>query len=236
MDLEEVFRLRYRVYCEEQGFESSQNYPEGLEYDDFDKNSLHFLSLSNEAQLTGTVRLILNSDKGFPIENNCIIDKPLSIDKDRFGEISRLAVSREFLRRSDFRYRDEALSGWFEEEELQAVSKKHSKDMFCSLYESIYVEAKRSGITHFYAIMAQGLHILLRRLGIIFHSIGPEIDYHGLRAPYVICLEQMEHDLERKNPELLREFTEALNTTPLSLSSRSDSWQFSGAQYSLQTI
>jgi N-acyl amino acid synthase of PEP-CTERM/exosortase system len=38
--LRTVYRLRYKVYCEEWGFERPEDYPDGLETDIFDKRSV----------------------------------------------------------------------------------------------------------------------------------------------------------------------------------------------------
>ena len=74
----------------------------------------------------------------------------------------------------------------------------------------MYVESKRIGLTHWYAVMAKGLFILLKRMGIIFKPIGPETDYHGLRTPYLGVIAEIEEEASRLNPELFNEFQEAL--------------------------
>ena len=93
--LKEIYRLRYKVYVEEWGFERPENHPDGIEIDEFDKNSIHFAAKDNSKNIIGTVRLILNSQVGFPIEEHC----KLNINKDELprnhlAEISRLAISK----------------------------------------------------------------------------------------------------------------------------------------------
>jgi len=73
------------------------------------------------------------------------------------------------------------------------------------LYLQLYRDSKQRGLTHWYAVMAKGLYIILKRWGIPFHQIGPAMDYHGLRAPYVVSIETVEHALEANNPELIEE-------------------------------
>ena len=43
-ELEEVYRLRYKVYCEEWGFERIENHPGERETDEFDEYSVHFIA------------------------------------------------------------------------------------------------------------------------------------------------------------------------------------------------
>lgn len=97
-----TYKLRYNVYAEEFGFEKKEDHPNGYEKDEYDENSIHFAALDGNNEVIGTVRLVLNSEKGFPIEHavktKFIGDKP-SIDK--ITEISRLAVSRNFRRRKE---------------------------------------------------------------------------------------------------------------------------------------
>ena len=39
--LEQSYRLRYQVYCLERKFLRAEDYPEGLEHDEFDRHSIH---------------------------------------------------------------------------------------------------------------------------------------------------------------------------------------------------
>ena len=51
--------------------------------------------------------------------------------------------------------------------------------------------------------MARGLYVILGRWGIPFKQIGPEQEYHGLRAPYALSIRDLEMHLEKKNPDLI---------------------------------
>jgi hypothetical protein len=71
----QAYRLRYEVYCKEAlipGFHP-ENYPEGLEYDQYDERSVHSLLMHKPSGLiAGTVRIILPDqdklDTKFPVE------------------------------------------------------------------------------------------------------------------------------------------------------------------------
>ena len=73
------------------------------------------------------------------------------------------------------------------------------------LYLLLYRDSKQRELTHWYAVMAKGLYLILKRWGIPFHQIGEAQDYHGLRAPYLVSIDTVERTLERKNPDLIAE-------------------------------
>ena len=213
-ELTEVFKLRYKVYCEEWGFEKTGEHIGRVEFDEFDKHSVHFAAEERDTNiLIGTVRIILNSEKGFPIEKHSKIDADLShIDRNKIGEISRLAISKEYRRRVEDRFTFDAVTGYSSGVPKVSFERRRRQEIVIGLYKCIYIESKRIGLTHCYAIMGQGLFLLLQRMGIVFNSIGPEIDYHGVRRPYVGHIEEMERTLFKENPTLFKEFTEGRNS------------------------
>src|SRR5690242_16009495 len=100
--LRDVYGPRYRVYCLEWGFERDEDCPQDefgkLEKDGFDEHSVHFAAIrKNDGGVIGTIRVVLDSEKGFPIEEHCQIDMDMSrVDRRKLGEISRLAVSKQY--------------------------------------------------------------------------------------------------------------------------------------------
>ncbi len=71
--------------------------------DPYDPYSIHFAATDTNGQVIGTIRMIFNSVKGFPIEHAAHLNfngyKPPP--PDQTSEISRLAVSRTFRRRQE---------------------------------------------------------------------------------------------------------------------------------------
>ena len=227
--LKEIYRLRYKVYVEEWGFERPENHPDGIEIDEFDKNSVHFATKNENENIIGTVRLILNSPIGFPIEKRC----KLNINKDELprnylAEISRLAISKQYRRRAE----DKCIYGP-EEERREVIDisntvqqyqrraedkyrsgelyeRRRGPDLVLNLYKAIYHESKKRQITHWYAVMTKGLYILLKRFGIDFEPIGQPVDYHGIRTPYLGDIKKIEHEVSIKNPKLYEEFTRGI--------------------------
>lgn len=93
----EIFRLRYEIYCLRDKLLKPEDYPNGIEFDDYDKDSIHFIAYSNKHVPIGTVRLIMGTVEGYPTENEFnlkpIVDK---IPKETIAEVSRFLVVPEY--------------------------------------------------------------------------------------------------------------------------------------------
>jgi len=201
--MKEIFRLRYQVYCLECGFESPEDHPEKMELDEYDEYSCHFCAtVEGTGEVIGTARIILPSPIGFPIERHCQFDSDRpQINPAYIGEISRLAISKDFRRREIdkmlYSQKDVNLS---EVRSVYLERRRFESFIVAGLYQCIYHESRNQGLTHWYAVMVKGLWSLLRRWGVFWLPIGPEVDYHGLRAPYLAKIAEVEQQM---NPRLL---------------------------------
>ena len=189
----ELFRLRYRVYCDECGFEDPEDYPEMMERDEYDDHAIHFCnSIEGHREMIGTVRMILYSEKGFPIEKNFIIDQQLlpAFERTKIAEISRLAISKSFRRRAadGILYSEKTVK--ITDKNKVYIKERRGKDrnFALGLYKCIYKESLKRGLTHWYAAMTEGLCSLLTSRGCVWHPIGPRINYHGYRRPYIAVI------------------------------------------------
>lgn len=211
----EVFKLRYKVYCDEWGFEKPEDHPEGLESDEYDQHSVHLGAFCQDSgKLIGTIRLILNSELGFPIENHCTLTTSgLAIDRNNIAEISRLAVSKDFRKRAidNLIYNDGQETA--QDRELRKeIQEKRKQEFFIimGLYTCMYKESETLGLTHWYALMAKGLRILLKRMNILFSPIGPEVDYHGKRTPYLGIIDEIVRNVSHEQTEYFDEYEKAI--------------------------
>jgi N-acyl amino acid synthase of PEP-CTERM/exosortase system len=213
--INEVYRLRYKVYCEEWGFEKAADHPWGLETDEYDPYSVHMGAFSQESgQLIGTIRIILNSELGFPIEKHCLFDTDLHwLNRDRVAEISRLAVSKEYRRRAvdNLMYNDGQLAADHREMILKLQEKRKQEFyIIMGLYTCMYLESIKMGLTHWYAVMARGLRILLKRMNIQLLPIGPEVYYHGLRIPYLGVIDEIVNKVSNEKAEFFLEYRKVI--------------------------
>lgn len=200
-EMEEVYRLRYKVYCLECGYEKASDYMDGLESDDFDDVSTHFIAAEKQSgKVVGTARIIHAQEKGLPalkyfkLQKELLPDVPMS----QVGEISRLAISKEYRRQVvDNAIQDNKVVSIRQRNAGKRLRRRFEADLVCGLYHSIYQESIERGMTHLFAVMSEGLFAILQRWGLEFKPVGPVVDYHGLRRPYIAAIEENMHCFER---------------------------------------
>lgn len=193
--IEEVFRLRFQVYCMECGYEDPCDYLHQLESDEYDPVATHFCARESHSQkMIGTARIIHPSELGLPVFNHFEVDPTLglSLPHDRVGEISRLAISKSYRRRmvDQAIYRNDKVINLMDERQKRSWRVRYEQILVSGMYHSIYRESLDLGLTHLFAIMSDGLHLLLTRWGLIMRPIGPAQDHHGIRRPYVASIEE----------------------------------------------
>lgn len=203
--MEELFRLRFKVYCEEWGFENPEDFPDKKESNAFDEIAEHFAirSLPDDA-IVGTARVICPSDLSYPVIEHCTIDWCThdrllnSCGETRIGEVSRLAISKELRKRIE----DNSEMGYISAvPDVQGTENNKRKYNFVhEFYKYLLLQSIDMGFTHWYVAMKRGLYVLLKRVGMVYHPIGPEIDYHGLRTPYLGNLEEIRLSMLKKDP------------------------------------
>ena len=211
--LEDTFRLRHEVYVEEFGFERKEDHPNGLETDDYEENSIHFACLNESNSVVGTIRLVMDSEKGFPIEHatqtGFVGEKP---ERSKIGEFSRLAVSRDLRRRNDVgmygveSYLKRKEGGVLPDDGSIPKEMRGRKNpiIVLGLYQVLYHESRRRGLTHWYMITEKKLFFALKKYGFLFHQIGEPVEYHGQRTPYLGIIEEIEKTLIKNNPDMLK--------------------------------
>lgn len=163
--IQEAQRLRYKVYCEERGFEPGEN---GLEQDTFDRLSRHVLVRSRlTGEVLGTVRVVLgcaaDGAASFPMNRVCEQYVLAPLPAIATGEISRFALTRD----------------------RPGVSAAASALMRIFLMRGIVTVSGEHNLTHWCAIMERSLLRLLRATAIHFEHVGPAVEYHGTRQPAV---------------------------------------------------
>ncbi|MCP4672198.1 MAG: PEP-CTERM/exosortase system-associated acyltransferase [Desulfobacula sp.] len=207
----DTFRMRYEVYAEEFGFEKKEDHPDGLETDEYENESLHFACLNQNDSVIGTIRLVLDSDKGFPIEHavetKFIGKKP---DRSKIAEISRLTVSKDLRRRKEDGIH--GVESYITKEQggilpnggsiPEEMKGRKNPILVLGLYQVMYHETKRRGITHWYMITEEKLFYALEKYGFKFHKIGEPVWYHGWRIPYLGIIEEIEKTLFETNQDM----------------------------------
>ena len=219
----EIYKLRYDVYVSEFGFERKEDHPSGLEKDIYDPYSVELAAIEQIDEETqkviGTIRLILHSKHGFPIENVAPLDfleeKP---PINKIAEISRLTISREYRRRhEDGLFGVESYLKVSEGGILPDQSRPRNKKvriqpyLILGLFKEMYHVSKKLGITHWYMITEKKLWYALKRFDLIFRQIGEPVNYHGQRIPYLGIIADIEKHLRKKHKNLYRDFLTGLD-------------------------
>ena len=198
--INEVYRLRYQVYCLEHPFEDPSRFPDQLERDSYDDRSLHSLLIHRPSGvIAGTVRLILpeseNPVGSLPIDNVCQepeLRNPVAAPRSSMGEVSRFAVSKSFRRRigeagSPTAVTDESIAA-MEAAQKDMADRRLAPHITLGLIESLVAMSVQSGTTHWCSVMERALLRLLSRIGIYFEHLGPQVEHHGRRQPCYIEL------------------------------------------------
>ncbi|ETX00411.1 PEP-CTERM/exosortase system-associated acyltransferase [Candidatus Entotheonella palauensis] len=191
---QQVYRIRYNVYCEELKFEPAECFPDREESDEFDPQSLHCLITHKSSRMpAGCARLIPPAGPcrqgHLPFEKHCsggldkaFLDK-LEGDRHTVCELSRLAVEVPF-RRS----RGAGKPRPFDVEGLDCSRQERRTfgltPVACAV--SVIALASLTGRPDAFCITEPFLAKYLRRFGLNAQRIGQEIYHRGWRAPYFI--------------------------------------------------
>ena len=201
----ESYRLRHRIYVEELKYERAEDFPHGVEFDAYDRRSLAVLLRHRASRrFIGCVRLIVadprDSSRPFPFETTAVdgLAKRSATfretPRERIGEVSRLAVVREFRRRkvdSDpALYSLQELAGDPCDPRRQNNIPPALGLIFSAAWLGIEI-----GLDAVFVIMELRLARLLRSLGLVFTQVAEPIEYRGLRAPFEIRREALLGDL-----------------------------------------
>jgi N-acyl amino acid synthase of PEP-CTERM/exosortase system len=223
--LEDIYALRYEVYCLECAFLEAQDFKEGLEIDEFDECSTHFAAYADDTSMVGTVRLVQPRDvQRYPFESHCDgFEGFVMPPREETAEVSRLVVRKTYRRR-----RGDSMQGVSQEFLEQGSSasitprtssvkqRADSPLLLLGLYREMYRYSRENGIRYWYAAMERSLARSLEKMGFKFVPIGPQVDYYGPVTPYMVDLNDLETCLERENSFLAAWF----NDQPIQLSIR----------------
>lgn len=203
---DEAYRIRYRVYCDEFGYENPAHFPDQLEREEFDDRSLHCVIRHRSGMPAACVRLVPTDGEAsidpLPFEKYCgdSVDhdfiRGLNLQREKVCEISRLAVDGAFRRRSG-----EAKTRFGEVDAMDITRREQRTFSLIAVAAFLAATAmtELSRRTDVFAMMEPFLPRLLKRSGIVFERAGSDVDYHGIRAPYFIrtqaALDGMRSDL-----------------------------------------
>ena len=188
---QEVFSIRYQVYCQELNYEPVSNFPDGLERDEYDHRSIHYLLKHRPSGVyAGCVRVVLpeeeNPEAIFPLEKACpgyfnLMQRPRS----QFCEISRLAVISKFRRRKGESQTPEGIVFFRTDKPNNQFNRRSFPLIALSLYWACIGTGPILNLDVL-ALMEPRLARHFRYYGIISQRIGDLVEHRGKRGFYLI--------------------------------------------------
>lgn len=215
-ELEESYRLRYKIYCQEAQFLSKEDYPSGTEVDEYDMHSEHIVAQhmedTNKGVIVGTIRLVNFTDKlGFPTGKYYpqLYELIPPMDYHAISEISRLCIAQEFRKRLADKDGLYGIESYLTEK--QGERRKYPV-ILLHLFKKMYIVSKQRGIRYWLATMEDSLFKVLSRYAIRFQAIGVNyIEYHGRVRPYIAEMAQLEAMMSEHRPDLYPFFCDVEN-------------------------
>ena len=200
----QAYAVRYRVYCEEFNYEATDLFPDKMESDEFDKQSLHCLIVHKATErAAGCVRLVPADERYenglLPLEKFCknSLDRDeisrLNIDRGAVCEISRLAVDAAFRRRPG---ETATRFGGIDSVDCTRQEQRTFSLIALSAFLAGGALTSITNHTNVFAMMEPFLPRLLKRTGIEFKKVGSDMDYHGIRAPYFVTFQSAKNNIQ----------------------------------------
>jgi N-acyl amino acid synthase of PEP-CTERM/exosortase system len=208
--LEKSHRMRYQIYCLERRFLNAEDYPNQLEFDGFDRDSVHVGVLDAGGELVGTARIVKPGSAGLPFNLYCDLfpdETALTEAGNAVVEISRVCISRRYARRRADLFFDARDARESDEPAMPAYERRVQRgDVFAPLVKALYHATKRLGATHWIIAIEKSLRRRIAQYGLPFHLAGPEADYYGRVAPYIMSLAELDRVIDGRQFASLDDF------------------------------
>ncbi len=194
-DLDDVYKLRYEVYCLERGFEDPSKFYQNQEVDSYDARSIYtLLQHKKSGEFIGTARLILPdrqhiddaSFDHFPaqkLSNHSMVYDNEVFPINRTAEISRICYSQKKAK------------------EL-GISAIEQKLILPGLLSGVYMLRDLHNIDHFMAVLEKRLINRCRQIGFTPTEVGDAIEHRGTRYTVAYDCDKCANYVKEKNAGL----------------------------------
>jgi N-acyl amino acid synthase of PEP-CTERM/exosortase system len=205
--MEDVFRLRYQVYCEEKMFLPRAAYPNGLEIDEFDDQSTHIVVYGDDPLPKGYLRVVTaRNQASLPLfAHGMAVDPEFPLPfAGGAVEISRMMV------RSDYRKQSRAVYDGFPPSKLliDPPARNASDLIQLKLIRLAYRHAIALNLRWFLSAIEPAQGRKLSMMGFPIRPVGPVGDYFGNVRPHAVDLREMESKLRENCPEVWAFFSD----------------------------
>jgi N-acyl amino acid synthase of PEP-CTERM/exosortase system len=208
--LEQSYQLRYQVYCVERQFLPASDYPDQREMDSFDASSIHVAAIDDNGTVAATARIVTPGSAGLPVFRYCTVfplDTALDVAGTMAVEVSRVSISRRYARRPG----DVLLGGVVVPGEPGAPvggheRRRRSGEPFLTLLKAVIAGARSVNATHLVFAIERALQRWLTHYGFPCRLWGPEAEYYGRVAPYILSLAELDDVIRGRQFEALADF------------------------------
>ncbi len=215
--MEMIYRLRFEVYAKQCNFINEDDYPQELESDEYDDNSIHFAAINPRGMVVATARIILPRARLSPLLKTFPhLASEYDPESEMIAEISRFMICKRSrhsvipdgdlssISLNHFRFR----SGNRLPDHAQ-FSKAFSPGIIIQgLCQEIFREMQKRGIKYWCALMENSLGKLLTKYGFKLECVGDHTDLYGPVRPYVGVVSEF------PATRLIKPFDEDLITAP----------------------
>jgi N-acyl amino acid synthase of PEP-CTERM/exosortase system len=207
--MQDIYRLRYKVYCEEEGFLDPRDYPSGEESDEFDPAAIHVAVYGDDVEPMGYARVVTDPPAGeFPFQKFGAetFGGYTYPERDKMAEVSRLIIADRY--RHPARNEPDMFTspGLMPSRRPPRRPGGNSALALLKLFRSSYQVADEQGIEWLFAAVESRCARLLNRNYLPFRQVGPNADYYGIIQPYAMNLREMEREMSREAPDLWKFF------------------------------
>lgn len=207
--LEDIFRLRYDVYCKENGYINATFHHGGMECDSYDALADHFALIHIETNDTiGTARVVYkdaSKQGGFPMQTHC--DHPFIHDEKNVKQLCQIS---RFCMHKDFRRRDgdgTLLPRYTAPENKKGIH--HGEMVYLrrsipyaplGLFMAAFDAALDNGVRDCLLNIEQSQLQAFNQMGLSYHTLGPITYPHGAMQPVVFNMKNLMDTLLIDNP------------------------------------
>jgi N-acyl amino acid synthase of PEP-CTERM/exosortase system len=196
------FRFRYKIFCQETGFEQASAFPDKKERDQYDEASVHFIVWDHLHQnVAGAMRLVDASETGLPIEDitsGCVLAPWRA--RSRSIEFSRLCIDRRYIRiqRNDlFGVRKSAHGK--DRDEISILFHQEDNEILLRLVHAIIAWSKTHDKVFCFFLTTKALARVLQRQKVLMEAVGPSVSHRGERVPYLANIPATHEEMKAGN-------------------------------------
>lgn len=193
-------QIRYRVFCLERGFEDPTAFPNGEESDLWDRHSAHFIVREKQSgRWVASTRFIFPETK-LPVEQMDALNDGLltGFQRDQIGEVSRFCIiNKNAKTTSQFSHVSQPQLDW-----IGSIESADQFEVTQGMLRAISCYALDNGINYSYMFITKPMARLLKRLGVSLYQTGPDRQYRGTRASYLVDFNESQKKVSRVSKDV----------------------------------